>query len=151
MKTCFAAAMVGAAMLVGTSAGLVAQELIPQLPREGRMDAQSVTVVGCVAKGAAVDTYNLTNIAPAPEDKDKDKDAMKSLTLALAGTEVDLSQHVGHKVSLTGTREAKLAGAIGTTGTDKPSVEAPKDKTVIGTFTVKSLTMVAPTCDTSSD
>ena len=150
MKTCFAAAMVGAAMLVGASVSLVAQEKIPQLPREGRMDAESVTVVGCVEKGSASGTYTLTNIAPAPESKDKDKAALTPLTLALAGTDVDLSQHVGHKVSLTGTHAPTVAGATGTMGTDKPG-KARTDKKATGTFTVKSLTMMAPTCSTSAD
>jgi hypothetical protein len=66
--------------------------------------------------------------------------------VALTGTEVDLSKHVGHSVTLTGSFASPTA-AIGTSGTEKPATPAAtEDKKAAKTFTVKSLKMVSPTC-----
>ena len=62
--------------------------------------------------------------------------AMAPATLSLTGSSVDLSTHVGHKVSVTGSLAHEKMGAM--------------DKGTMGqgtsAFTVKSLKMVAATC-----
>jgi hypothetical protein len=64
------------------------------------------------------------------------KDAMAPTTLTLMGSSVDLSQHLGHKVSATGSLAHEKMDAM--------------DKGTMGkatsAFTVKSLKMVAATC-----
>ena len=64
---------------------------------------------------------------------------------------MDLSKHVGHSVTLTGSYASPTA-AIGTSGTEKPATPATpaatedSKKAAAKTFTVKSLKMVSPTC-----
>ena len=63
-------------------------------------------------------------------------ESMAPTTLTLTGSSVDLSKHLGHKVSLTGSLAHEKMDAMekGTMGKSTP------------TFTVKSLKMVAATC-----
>jgi hypothetical protein len=149
MRTsCFAVAVVSMTMALGASARVAAQERIPLLPRDGWMDPWAVTLVGCVAQGTSGGGYTLTTSIPQPEATDKD--AMTSIKLVLTSTEVDLSRHVGHTVSVTGVHAAHWAtGMTGTTGSGSPVSEgAVKDdgKKTTGTFAVKSLKMVATSC-----
>jgi hypothetical protein len=113
------------------------------------MDPWAVTLVGCVAQGTSGGGYTLTTSIPQPEATDKD--AMTSIKLVLTSTEVDLSRHVGHTVSVTGVHAAHWAtGTTGTTASGSPVSEgAVKDdgsKKTTGTFAVKSLKMVATSC-----
>jgi hypothetical protein len=151
MKTsCFAVAVVGITMTFDASARVATQEKIPLLSRDGWMDPWTVTVVGCVAQGTSAGGYTLTTSIPQPEASDKD--AMKSIKLVLTSTEVDLSQHVGHTVSVTGVPGAHWV--TGTTSSNKPvSERAVKDddKKTTGTFAVKSLKMVATSCSQRAD
>jgi hypothetical protein len=146
--TCFAVAVVGITMAFDASARVATQEKIPLLSRDGWMDPWTVTVVGCVAQGTSAGGYTLTTSIPQPEATDKD--AMKSIKLVLTSTGVDLSQHVGHTVSVTGVHAAHwVTGTTGTTGSKQPvSKGAVKDddKKTTGTFAVKSLKMVATSC-----
>jgi hypothetical protein len=151
MRTsCFAVAVVSMTMALGASARVAAQERIPLLPRDGWMDPWAVTLVGCVAQGTSGGGYTLTTSIPQPEATDKD--AMTSIKLVLTSTEVDLSQHVGHTVSVTGVPGAHWV--TGTTSSNKPvSERAVKDddKKTTGTFAVKSLKMVATSCSQRAD
>jgi hypothetical protein len=139
----FAVALVGMTMGLGASAGLATQESVAPLQKGSPTDPKSVTLTGCVAQGTPAGTYTLTTTPPAEAT---DKDAKKPIMLTLTGTEVDLSPHVGHQVSVTGLHG--VPAAIGTTGT-KPAPEGAvkeDDKKPTGTFTVKSLKMVAASC-----
>jgi hypothetical protein len=146
MRTsCFAVALVGMIAALGASAGVTAQERIPLLPKDSWKDPWAVTVVGCIAQRTSAGGYTLTTSIPQPEATDEG--AMKSTTLVLTSTEVDLSQHVGHTVSVTGVHTPHWAA--GTTSREKPVSEgAVKDdnKKTTGTFAVKSLKMVATSC-----
>lgn len=51
------------------------------------------SMTGCLHKGAAAGTYELTDLGLADGPK----------SVAIAAASVDLSGHVGHKVELTGT------------------------------------------------
>ena len=152
MKRTFSAvAAIAMSMAFSAPAAVAAQDKIPELQRQGMADAKSVTLNGCVARGTATDSYTLTEkkdaTAPAATD------ATTPVPVKLAGTDVDISKHVGHSVSVTGSyADAKVATdtPTGTAGTEKPAAAptaAPEgDTKAARTFTVKSLKMVASTC-----
>jgi pentapeptide MXKDX repeat protein len=123
-----------------------------------RMEMMDANYTGCIEAGSAAGTFMLTHVATADHmgkdimKKDamaKDtmtKDAMAKdrmshesmapTTLTLTGSSVDLSKHLGHKVSITGSlpHEKMEAMEKGTMGKSTSP------------FTVKSLKMVAATC-----
>ena len=136
-------ALVALAAMVSAAAAGASQDK-PDAQKPATMDAPGMTLTGCVARGTAPDTFTLAEKKGAPA-----ADASTPAPLVtLTGTEVDLSKHVGHSVTLTGSF-ASPSAAIGTTGTEKPATPAaPEDskKTAAKTFTVKSLKMVSPTC-----
>jgi hypothetical protein len=49
------------------------------------------SMTGCLEKGTAPGTYQLTNLEKGPK------------SVSIVSSSVDLSKHVGHKVELTGT------------------------------------------------
>ena len=134
------------------------QEQIPQLPTAQAIAAKSATISGCVAQGTVADTYVLTGVvrdveptAPTTTPVPMAKETSKSETLLLTGSDVDMSKHVGHKVSVTGTDTAAADRPIGTSGsTDaKPgtdSTAAKADAKVPAGFAVKSLKMISGSC-----
>jgi hypothetical protein len=144
----FAVALVGMTMGLGASAGLATQESVPPLQKDGSTNPKSITLTGCVAQGTPAGTYTLTTSTPKAEATDKD--AKKPMTLILTGTDVDLSPHVGHEVSVTGQHAVPAAiGTTGVAGSEKPAAGVAvkdDDKKPTGTFTVKSLKMVATSC-----
>jgi pentapeptide MXKDX repeat protein len=123
-----------------------------------KMEMMDANYTGCIEAGSAAGTFMLTHVATADHmgkdmmKKDamaKDnmaKDAMAKdgmshesmvpTTLTLTGSSVDLSKHLGHKVSITGSLAHEKMDSMekGTMGTST------------STFTVKSLKMVAATC-----
>jgi hypothetical protein len=111
------------------------------------MEMKEATYTGCIAAGTAAGTFMLTHVAAEHMGKDamkKDtmsKDAMAATTLTLASSSVDLSKHVGHKVSVTGSAAHGKMGAM-----DKDTMA--KDSTMkdASAFTVKSLKMIAASC-----
>ena len=137
-------ALVALATAVSAATAGVSQDRIPDAQRPGAIDAPGITLTGCVARGTATDTYTLAEkkdatAAPAT--------AAPAELVALTGTDVDLSKHVGHSVTVTGSY-AGTHGATGTSGTEKPAAPATTEDTkkAAKTFTVKSLKMVAPSC-----
>ena len=110
--------------------------------------AKDQTYTGCVEAGTAGGTFMLTHIAADHMGKDamkkdtmaKDnmsKDAMAPTTLTLASSSVDLSKHLGHKVSIIGSQAA--SGKMDAMKKDAMAKDA-------SAFTVKSLKMVAASC-----
>jgi hypothetical protein len=139
-------ALVALAATVGAATAGVSQDRIPDAQRPGAIEAPASTLTGCVARGTATDTYTL---AEAKKDATAaPATAAPAELVALAGTDVDLSKHVGHSVTVTGSYTG-TAGTTGTSGTEKPAA-APATtedtKKPAKTFTVKSLKMVAPSC-----
>jgi hypothetical protein len=98
-----------------------------------------------VARGTATDSYTLAEVKKG-EATAADAAAPAGL-VALTGTDVDLSKHVGHSVAVTGSY-ASTDVATGTSGTEKPAAPATTvdAKKAPKSFTVKSLKMVAPSC-----
>jgi hypothetical protein len=119
------------------SVGVAAQSGgAPAKGHKMEMDVKDTTYTGCIEAGAW-NTFTLTHLE-ANEHKGKDmkkkdtmaKDgtghtAMAPTTLRLTATSVDLSAHVGQKVSVTG-----------------PPVHGQDT----ADFAVKSMKMVAPSC-----
>ena len=149
-KTIPTVAVVAISMAV--SAAAADQDSIPYLQRPVTVNAPGITLTGCVARGTANDSYTLTEAIKAAATISPGATAMPEL-VALSGAEVDLSKHVGHKVAVTGLY-AGSDGVAGTTGSDKPAAPATTTDAVkkpAKTFAVKSLKMVAASCETASE
>jgi hypothetical protein len=122
-----------------------------------KMEMMDANYTGCLEAGSAAGTFMLTHVATADHlgkdmvtkdtmakdtmakdamAKDGMSHAMAPATLTLTGSSVDLSKHLGHKVSITGSLSHEKMDAMekGTMGKSTP------------TFTVKSVKMVAATC-----
>jgi hypothetical protein len=117
-----------------------------------KMAMKDTTYIGCVEPGSEPGSFALTHLA-ADDHMGKDamkkdtmkkdtmamdsmaKDAMAPMALSVTGSSVDLSKHLGHKVSVTGS---PAHGKIDSMGKDMG-----KGATA---FTVNSLKMVAASC-----
>ena len=144
------ATVVAAVLSVAASA-----QSVGTMAKGDKMDqmAKDQTYTGCVEAGTPGGTFMLTHIAADHMGKDamqkdtmaKDnmsKDAMAPTTLTLASSSVDLSKHLGHKVSITGSPAAH--GKMDAMKKDAMAKDAmAKDASA---FTVKSLKMVAASC-----
>lgn len=102
---------------------------------------------GCIEAGAMADSFKLTHAEMAMMGKGMGKDAMKKdsmkkdtmgkpamgMSMGIMSKSVDLSKHVGHKVTVTGMDDTMAMGkdAMG--------------KDMHG-FSVSAVTMVAATC-----
>jgi hypothetical protein len=151
MKRTFSAvAMVAVSMAVSATAAGASQERLPELPRRGVTDVKSITLTGCIERGAEIESYTLRE---AKESATTTSNATPRPPVALSSTDVDMSKHVGHSVSVTGSyAEAEIA--TGTAVTEKPA-PAPTaitegDAKTLRTFTVKSLKMLASSCQQST-
>ena len=145
-------ALVALAAAGSAAAAGASQDRIPDVQRPTATYAPGITLIGgpdvtltgCVARGTVADTYTLAETkkeAAAPEAA-----ALPAL-VTLKGTDVDISKHVGHQVTVTGSYASPDA-TVGTAGTEKPVAPATTDakKDTAKTFTVKSLKMVAASC-----
>jgi hypothetical protein len=124
---------------------------------DGKMDKMSMdkSYTGCLEKDAQSGAYSLAHVTMAGMMKDgmaKDgaaKDGMmmdKDMWLAVTSKDVDLSKHVGHKITVLGTGAMPMAMS-------KDMNKKPADKTMakdksmdMSSFTIKSVTMVSSTC-----
>jgi hypothetical protein len=153
MKTIYSAIALGAMLVAfGAAAAGVSQERIPYLQREVPKDPINATLTGCVARGAAAGTYILKNITKDGEMTGKG--TFERMSVVLSGTGVDVSKHVGHRVSVTGLYSTETL-AIGTLGTPERAPVAEEvsqgEKKATGTFRVTSLVMVADSCSQPAD
>jgi hypothetical protein len=152
MQTNYSAIALGAMiMALSPAAAGVSQDRIPGLQREARTKPASATLTGCVARGVAAGTYILTNIIK--DDQTKAKDGFVRMSVLLSSTDVDVSKHVGHRVSVTGAYLSDER-ATSVVAMDKPSPTeeiARGDKLTSGTFQVNSLAMVANSCSQTAD
>jgi hypothetical protein len=151
MKRTFSAvAMVAVSMAVSATTAGASQETIPELPRRGVTDVKSITLTGCIERGTEIESYTLRE---AKESATTTSNATPRPPVALSSTDVDMSKHVGHSVSVMGSY-ANAEIATGTAGTEKPA-PAPTaitegDAKTPRTFTVKSLKMLASSCQQST-
>ena len=127
------------------------------MAKDGKMDKMETptkTYTGCLAAGAETGAFTLTHVM-ADDHMGKDamkKDAMKSDTMSkdamkkdsmskdnmahdtsmtMSSKSVDLSKHIGHKVTVTGSSGPDKMDAMGKN---------------MSAFTVKSLKMVSASC-----
>jgi len=116
-----------------------------------KMEMKDATYTGCIEAGSTAGTFVLTHVADDHMAKDAmKKDTMKkdtmgkdtmATTLTLSSTSVDLSKHVGHKVSVTGSAAHGKMDAMGKDTMAKDGMA--KDGS---TLTVRSLKMFAASC-----
>jgi len=86
------------ALLLGTFTDAAAQKA------ESKAGKQ-VTMTGCLEKGTDANTFKLTNIAEDAGMAAKTAEAVKpDWELIGAPASLKLSEHVGHKVTITGTK-----------------------------------------------
>lgn len=138
-------------MCLGVGVSVVAFLTAPvsaQAPSQDAQKAKTVSVTGCLAAGADAKTFTLNDAMPAAAEKEQSKEApksseMKSYRVTASEASLNLANHVGHKVTLTGNIEEKAgattpgaAGTSGTPGGGKPAAS----------LTATSLKMVSPTC-----
>ena len=113
-----------------------------------KMEMKDTTYTGCVEAGSEPGSFTLTHLA-AEDHMGKDtmkkdtmakdsmsKDAMAPMVLSVTGSSVDLGQHLGHTVSVTGSPAHGKMDAMGKDTMGKGA----------SAFTVKSLKMVAASC-----
>jgi hypothetical protein len=133
---------------VCTVAAVSAEQTTPtEKPDKEKMDTAakkgSVTVTGCVAAGTEPGHYMLNDAT-----KEGEPAGAPVASYALMGGE--LKPHVGHKVAVTGTMDAKSAmGKSGMAKDTMPKETMGKDtmaKDKAMTVNVKSVKMIAATC-----
>ena len=95
------------------------------------------TLTGCLQKGTEANTFVLTNVTGGPKATNKEWHLM-------APAELNLSNHVGHKVTVTGavTGVGKAVKASGETQTSATMKEA----SGMRHLDVATMTHVAATC-----
>ena len=100
---------------------------------------QPTSVTGCLSKGTAKDAFNLTGT--------------DGQTYSLTSSTVKLDQHVGHKVTVTGTPAGVETGALADTSAKKEpgmtkdtSITKNAGATGAGGLNVSSLKMVSAEC-----
>lgn len=102
--------------------------------------ATQATYTGCLETGNGAGTFTLTHADRSDDDSMKkgamakgtmSHDMMAPTSLNLASSSVDLSKHLGRKVSVTGSGSAMHKDAAGMDAS---------------TFTVKTLKVVAASC-----
>jgi hypothetical protein len=137
----------GVAMSIVACAAAVATAPAPA-PAQDTQKAKTVTVTGCLAAGADAKSFTLNDAMPGAADKEQSKEAPKSSEMrsyrVSADESLKLTNHVGHRVTLTGTVEETTAGAAtpgaagtaGTAGGGKP----------MASLAATSMKHISPTC-----
>ena len=116
-----------------------------QPPAQDAQKAKTVTLTGCLAAGADAKSFTLSDAIPATAEKEQSKEApksseMRSYRVTAGESSLKLADHVGHRVTLTGTVAEKEAGAAGTAGTAGTTGKP------MASLTATSLKHVAPSC-----
>ena len=96
-------------------------------------------MTGCLSKGTAKDAFNLTST--------------DGQTYSLTSSTVKLDQHVGHKVTVTGTSAGMETGALADTSAKKhagmtkdTSITKDAGATSAGALSVNSIKMISAEC-----
>jgi len=103
----------------------------------------AMTLTGCLEAGSEANTFKLTHVADEAGAATKTAEAMKpDWELVGAPASLKMSDHVGHKVTVTGTHASAAAAAKmeGETGAGKAKESMERH------LKVTSLKHVAPTC-----
>jgi len=150
MKKTISVVALAALSMALTAAGVGAsqEKQIPELQRSSAVAPEGTTITGCVARGTGAETYTLTEAKK--NTSATATPGAPAAPLTLAAKDVDLSKHVGHSVELTGSWATAADAPIGTAGTERPAT-ADASKMAAKTFTVKSVKMVASSCQTGGN
>jgi hypothetical protein len=154
MKSKFVVIALGAMLTVGTAAAARTQDRIPELQRDAPKEPATETLTGCVARSSAAGTYMLTNFTKDSKDRKTTATEMtEHAAVTLSGSDVDVSKHVGHRVSVTGQyATASLVAPIQDRERKPPAVLASQaDNRPPRTFRITSLTMVSAACSQPTD
>lgn len=135
---------------IGAAAAVVTMSAMVGAQSGGAMMASAdKSYTGCIMKDAKSGEYSLTHAmaaaaAAAPTDghmndtaKAMKKGAAADMSMPVTSKDVDLSKHVGHTVTVTGSGSAPMAMG-------KNAMAMKMDP-----FTVKSLAMVSSSCTES--
>lgn len=125
--TVLLAAVVGLAMTPLANA----QQTQTQPQQQGAQQNQPITATGCLQKASSGNGYQLT-----------DSSTMKTYDLSAASSDVDLSAHVGHTVTVTGTPSAAAAS----TEQNPTSNPAGQSQTQNQQLSVTNVKMVSSSC-----
>jgi hypothetical protein len=98
------------AALVGLAMTPLANAQDTSSTSQSAQDQKTVTATGCLQKAASGNGYQLT-----------DSSSMKTYDLSAASSDVDLSAHVGHTVTVTGTPSAASDTSASGTSSANPS------------------------------
>src|SRR5262245_29681657 len=158
-----AGAACAAALVVAASAQSVRAISSSVQDKMGRdkMELMDTSHTGCVESGDEPRQYVLTHLTRAKDHMGQEamsKDSMgngsmDTTRLIISSQSIDLGEHVGHKVTVTGTA-ADAPDAMGkdsmrkdTMATDSMAKDSmAKDPTRAAAFRVKTLKMIASSC-----
>ena len=128
-------------LVAGANAGVFAQGASQDAAK-----AKTTSVTGCLAKGTDATSYTLSDAMPAAAAKEGSKEApksaeMRSYHVVAKESSLKLADHVGHKVTLTGTVE-EMGSAKG----EAPKAGATAGKGSMPHLSVTSMKHVAASC-----
>src|SRR3954453_848583 len=132
-----------AATVVCAIALTVGLHAAPQAEATKGHDGKTKTMTGCLEKGDEANPFKLTHVADEAGAATKTAEAMKpDWELVGAPASLKMSDHVGHKVPVTGPHASAAAAAKmeGETGAGKAKESMERH------LKVTSLKHVAPTC-----
>jgi hypothetical protein len=131
---------------IGVGCALLLGAVLQAAPQsaDSKAGAETMTLTGCLQKGDAANTFKLTNTAEGAGVVTKTAEAVKpDWELLGAPASLKLEEHVGHKVTVTGTKlsadeAAKIQGEKGTMAKAGEALER--------NLKVTSIKHVAATC-----
>ena len=139
----------GLAAAVGTAGqGLQAQSATPETR------GKTTTVTGCLTQGADATRFTLSDATPAREDAAAKEQQLKnvakraeakSYTVMTRDSSLKLADHVGHRVTVTGTVE-EMAVAAKADAQPKPGAAGAAKPAATMQLMATSMKHVAPTC-----
>jgi hypothetical protein len=129
-----------------------------QAPSQDAKKTQTTALTGCLEKGTDANSFVLKDAMPAAAAKEQSKEApksadMRSYHVMTKASSIKLAEHVGHKVTLTGTLDERGGGSTagtpktGTAGSAGTAGTAGESKAgAMPHLTVTSMKHLAPTC-----
>jgi hypothetical protein len=151
-------------LILGLGVSIVTCAAAVAAPQDAAQDAKkgkTVTITGCLAAGPDAKIFVLNDALPEAAAKAEPSAVagksteMKSYQVMLGEPTLKLTDHVGHKVTLTGTVEDKMADAgAPAPGAPTPGAPPPAATGTAGTagagklanFTVTGIKHVATSC-----
>ena len=124
-----------------------------------RQASQPVTITGCVTpdvtSASAPSTnprFMLSNIQPTAGTSDASRNSAVTSYILMPGADVNLSDHLNHKVQITGTIDSSSTTTSSSSQTSSPSTTATTSSSTqsssaaVPSFRVTSVKMLSETC-----